>query len=449
MKKRYDEWVSGLKWDWCISRERFYGIPVPAFNCDNCDNIVIPEEDKLPIDPKAEKELHNCSACKTGKLIPEKNVLDTWFTSALSPEINNDHPLNGSLNGKMYPMSLRPQAHDIIRTWAVYTILIALYKHNEIPWKDLMISGHILLQKGEKISKKTGGGQFKPEDLVATHSADAIRCAMSGASLGKDSYFDEKEVQVGKKLVTKLYNAGKLVLNGLDNFNLELGNDNLEAFDKWILDKSTETASRMEAAFIDCEFATARQIFEEFFWKDFCDNYLEIIKGRLAIEDNNNDKKNSAQFASYISFLNILKMASPFVPHITEEMFHAQIIKREEDGITKLSLKSENDNGYFSKQEGIKSIHNAKWPSAEKKYSDIDNNENANLALSVISKIRKYKTDNSIRFGASISLLKIKCSELQENRLTDFMDDIISVAKASSVEIETIESEEIVIEMVV
>ena len=448
MKKRYDEWVSGLKWDWCISRERFYGIPVPAFNCDNCDNIVIPEEDQLPIDPKADKELHHCPNCKTGKLVPEKNVLDTWFTSALSPEINNSHPLNGSLNGKMYPMSMRPQAHDIIRTWAVYSILMGLYKHNEIPWKDLMISGHILAQKGEKISKKTGGGQFKPEDLVALHSADAIRYAMSGASLGKDSYFDEKEVQVGKKLVTKLYNAGKLVLNGLDNFNLESENYNLEAFDKWILDRSTETASEMAAAFTDCEFATARQLFEEFFWKDFCDNYLEIIKGRLAIEADNDSKKKSAQFASYLSFLNILKMASPFVPHITEEMFHAQIIKREEEGITKLSLQSENDNGYFSKQEGIKSIHNAKWPITEKKYSDLDNNENADLALSLISKIRKYKTDNSIRFGASIPLLKIKCLELQKNKLTDFMDDIISVAKAEATEIETIESEEVIIEMV-
>ena len=154
MKKRYEEWVTGLKWDWCISRERFYGVPIPVFSCDNCDKVIIPAEDQLPMILSQRKEIHNCPDCKIGKMIPERSVLDTWFTSSLSPDINNNHPLNGELNGKLYPMSMRPQAHDIIRTWAVYSILMGLYKHNEAPWKDLMISGHILVQKGEKISKK-------------------------------------------------------------------------------------------------------------------------------------------------------------------------------------------------------------------------------------------------------------------------------------------------------
>ena len=119
MKKRYEEWVTGLKWDWCISRERFYGIPIPVFSCDNCNKIIIPDADQLPMDPKSEKEIHNCPDCKIGKMLPERSVLDTWFTSSLSPDINNNHPLNGELNGKLYPMSMRPQAHEIIRTWEV------------------------------------------------------------------------------------------------------------------------------------------------------------------------------------------------------------------------------------------------------------------------------------------------------------------------------------------
>ena len=449
MKTRYDDWINGLKWDWCISRERFYGIPIPVFSCNNCDNVLIPDEDQFPIDPKKEKTIHGCVVCGEGKMVPEKSVLDTWFTSSLSPDINNDNPLNGELNGKLYPMSMRPQAHDIIRTWAVYSILMGLYKHNEIPWKDLMISGHILVQKGEKISKKTGGGKYKPEELIATHSADAVRYAMCGASLGRDSYFDEKEVKKGKKLVTKIYNAGKLVLSKLEGFNskMVIKENELEAIDRWILDRSFETANNMSESFKNYEFSQARQIFEDFFWKDFCDNYLEIVKRRLAIEHNDDNGKISAQFTSYNCFLNVMKMASPFIPHITEEMFHAQIVKKEDDGVIKESISSKSNEGYFSNNENVKSIHSTQWPSVSFDYSDRKNDENANLALDVISKIRRFKTDNKIKFGTQITLLKIKCREEQKNKLSDFLDDIVSLAKADSVEIEIISDEEPVIEI--
>ena len=448
MQKRYEEWITGLKWDWCISRERFYGIPIPVFTCDNCGKVEIPEKDKLPVDPKAE-EIHDCTDCGKGKMIPERSVLDTWFTSALSPEVNNSHPLNGNLNGKLYPMSMRPQAHDIIRTWAVYSILMGLYNHNEVPWKDLMISGHILVQKGEKISKKTGGGKYKPEELIATQSADAVRYAMSGTSLGKDSYFDEKEVQKGKKLFNKLYNAGKLVLSKLDDFDpkVEVKNEDLEAIDRWILDRSTETADRMAEAFADYEFAQARQIFEDFFWSDFCDNYLEIVKKRLAIESDGDKSKLSAQFASYNCFLNVIKMASPFVPHITEEMFHAQITKVGTGEDIRLSVKSESDSGYFSTNEGAKSVHNTKWPSSDVEYSDGQNNEAAKLALTVIAEIRKYKTDKKIKFNTPVLVLKIICSQEQKDKLQGFAEDLASVSKAERCEIIATEGTGPVVEM--
>ncbi len=432
MQKRYEEWITGLKWDWCISRERFYGIPIPVFSCDNCDNIVIPEVTEMPIDPKTEKDHRDCPKCKTGKLMPEKSVLDTWFTSSLSPEINNNHPLNGDLNGKLYPMSMRPQAHDIIRTWAVYSILMGLYKHNEVPWRELMISGHILVQKGEKISKKTGGGKYKPEELVSQKSADAIRYAMAGSSLGKDTYFDEKEVEKGKKLVNKIYNAGKLVLSRLSGFDpkIEVQSDDLEAFDRWILDRSTETAGRMAEAFKNYEYAQARQIFEDFFWRDFCDNYLEIAKKRLSLENPDDKGKVSAQFTAYQCFLNAIKMASPFVPHITEEMFHGEMIKVGEGENMRESFKSDSESGYLSTHEGVKSMHSTHWPTAAVEYSDPKNNEAAQFALTLIEKIRKYKSDNKIKFSTPISSLKITCTQEQKKQVETLMADIASVARA-------------------
>ncbi len=435
MKKRYENWVSGLNWDWCISRERFYGIPIPAFNCDICQEIVIPEESSFPLDPKTQKMGKNCPHCKKGKLVTKKSVLDTWFTSALTPDINNNHPLNGPLKDKMYPMSMRPMGHDIIRTWATYSILMGLYRHNEIPWKDLMISGHLLLKKGEKISKKTGGGVYKPEELIARESADALRYAMFGTALGKDAYFDEKEIRKGKKLVTKIYNAGKLVLSKLQDFDpkIQVSKENLEAFDKWILQRSFETAKKMAEALGRYEYSEARRFFENFFWREFCDNYLEIAKSRLSIDPGDKEKqtkKLSAQYASYYSFLNILKMASPFVPHITEEMYHAEIVRKGKKENIHGSISSKSESGYFFRHEGIKSIHNTRWPTAITESFGTEIIEGAKLALLIISEARKIKTIKKIRFGAAVSFLKIKCPKDKHDILKPFLEDIGYVMRA-------------------
>ncbi len=428
MKKRYENWVSGLKWDWCISRERFYGIPIPVFNCDSCQMIVIPEESSFPIDPKTQIE-KNCPHCKNGKLVPEKNILDTWFTSSLTPDINNSNPLNGSLKDKMYPMSMRPMGHDIIRTWATYSILMGLYRHNEVPWKDLMISGHLLLGKGEKISKKTGGGEYKPEELITRESADAVRYAMFGAVLGKDVYFDEKEVRKGKKLVTKIYNAGRLVLSKLQDFgsSVQVPEENLESFDEWILQRSLETAEKMAKAFRRYDYSEALQLFEDFFWQEFCDNYLEIAKGRLSIDpddEKKQDKKLSAQYATCHSFLNVLKMASPFVPHITEEMYHAEILRRNKEESVHELIDSKSESGYFFKHGGTRSIHNTKWPTAITKVLEAEMIEGAEIALLIISEARKIKTIKRIRFGAPVSLLEIKCPQGKHDILKPFLEDI-------------------------
>ncbi|MCX6722571.1 MAG: class I tRNA ligase family protein [Candidatus Staskawiczbacteria bacterium] len=434
MKKRYEEWVSGLKWDWCISRERFYGIPIPVFSCESCGKVVIPDNKSFPIDPKIQNIDDNCPSCKTGKLIAEKSVLDTWFTSSLTPDINNNNQINGQLKDKLYPMSMRPQAHDIIRTWAVYSILMGLYRHNEVPWKDLMVSGHILAKQGEKISKKTGGGKYNPEELVATKSADAIRYAMCGVALGKDAYFEEQEVEKGKKLVTKIYNAGKLVLSNLKDFNprVEIREEDLESFDKWIIQRSRETADGMSKALENYEFSQARRLFEDFFWSDFCDNYLEIIKGRLSISSEDKERvteKLSAQYASYLSFLNILKMASPFIPHITEEMYHADVIKKGEGDNVRDVIESKNNQGYFYQKENIKSIHNMKWPAGSKHFEK-EPLEGIESALLIISEARKIKTAKKIKLSAKVSMLKIKCPKNKQNLLEAFLKDISSLVRA-------------------
>ncbi|MCX6713546.1 MAG: valine--tRNA ligase, partial [Candidatus Vogelbacteria bacterium] len=284
MFKRFEDWTLGLKWDWCISRERFYGIPLPAYTCDDCGQILVPEIKDKPLDPRLEKNAGNlkCS-CGSQKLSPDGNVLDTWFTSSLTPDINNESPLNGRLKDQMFPLSMRPQAHDIIRTWAFYTVVMAYYRHQAVPWHDLMVSGHILAKQGVKISKKTGGGKYQPAELIAENSADAVRYVMCGAKLGQDAYYDEAEVEKGKKLVTKIFNAGKFVFTHLrdGNFTKEQKPSELYPADEWILAKAENTMAEMIKSFDQYDLIIARQRFEEFFWTDFCDNYLELAKGRL------------------------------------------------------------------------------------------------------------------------------------------------------------------------
>lgn len=450
IKKRYEDWVSNLKWDWCISRGRYFGIPVPVFHCQDCQGFILPDTDELPIDPRSDKKERSCPHCQSARLIPEQNVLDTWFTSSQTPDINNDHPCNGRWDKKMIPMNLRTQAHDIIRTWATYSILMSLLKHEEIPWKEIMISGHILVKKGEKISKRTGGGIYDPEQLIITNSADAIRYAMCGATLGLDGYFDEKEVKNGKRLATKLWNAGKMVIGNLGDYQpRELEISEMEATDRWILLRLTETQEEMEKAFKVFEFAKARKVFENFFWNDFCDNYLEMVKGRIYGNDESLGKL-SAKQTLYQTYFGVLQLAAPFVPHITEEMYHASVILNTEGN---RRIVSQTEGGYYQIRKGLSSIHSSQWGKVIEKQADDDQlMAGGQLALEIISKVRQQKSEKKLGLGQPINSLIIRITNQEKvDLIKPFLGDLQNIAKAGSIEIVDLDTsfQEAVAEMVI
>jgi len=435
MEKRYLDWVTNLRWDWCISRERFWGIPIPAYICEGCNGVVLPREADLPLDPKEKKVFSRCPHCKGDLLRPETAVLDTWFTSALTPDINDNHPLNGSLRGKTLPMSMRPQGHDIIRTWAVYSILMSIYNHGNIPWEDIMISGHVLVKKGEKISKKTGGGRYKPQELISRYSADAIRYAMCQAGLGKDSYYEDDQVKNGRKLVTKLYNSGKFTLANLVDFepNLKIDLGQLAATDRWIIQRTNETLEAMKRELSKYEFAKALEEFEKFFWHDFTDNYLELIKGRLYSEEKDSFERRSAQFTLNCVYFRIIQMAAPFLPYIAEEIYHACFVKAGE-GAAQGVLVSKSEEGYFYRQNGIKSIHNTQWGEilGVKKSEEIT--EGALLTLKVLTEVRRYKSERRMGLGSSLGRLFIICGNIkQKNLISGFIQDLRFASKAGEI----------------
>lgn len=428
MQKRYEQWVNGLKWDWCISRNRYYGIPIPIYTCEKCYMQFVPEKDKLPVDPREDTNII-CPKCST-KARGEKSVLDTWFTSSLTPQINNQNDLNGVLKGKLIPLSLRPQAHDIIRTWAFYTIAMTYLRKQEIPWKEVMISGHILLRKGEKISKKTGGGQYKPEELIAEHSSDALRYAMCGSSLGQDAYFDLSQVEQGKKLAAKLYNACKLTLMLLKSYTFSEEKSDFskfEASDEWILYKLDQVEHKIKKLYLKYDIANALIVFENFFWSDFCDNYLEIAKARLFdLENNpNQQKKQSAQTALYYVMLEILKMIAPVMPHIAEELYHSEFNHKNKEFISKKDI------GFFYKINQEESIHRLQWREGDfEKNSEIE--LVGDLLLKSIAEIRKYKAKNQLSLGSKIGVILIELGK-EEQKFEKIIKDLELVNRAEKI----------------
>lgn len=405
MKVRYNHWVNNLKWDWCISRERFYGVPFPVWYCRNCSNVILADENDLPVDPTVDKpKIKSCLKCNGKEFIPETDVMDTWMTSSLTPLINSRWKEADEIK-KIYPMELRPQAHEIIRTWAFYTVVKSFIHTKKIPWTNIMISGHGLDSKGQKISKSKGN-MILANDIINKYSADALRFFAASTKLGDDVLYQEKDVITGQKTITKLWNASKFVLTNIQEYKNE--NFKLELMDLWLLIKLNKIIDVCTRSFNEYEYSKAKSEIENFFWNVYCDYYLEIIKNRLYNETGL--KKKSAQFTLSKSLLNILKLFAPIMPHITEEIYQLR----------------------FAKEENYKSIHISKWPVDNKKYVDKEVEKIGDMVIKIIQDVRKFKTSNKKSLKQEIT---IKLNKNDYKIVRNVIDDLKSVTNAKEITI--------------
>lgn len=369
MRLRYEEWINGLKWDWCISRQRYFGVPIPVWYCQDC-GMIIYDEEKLPIDPSTDKcPYDTCPQCGSKNIIPDTDVMDTWATSSSTPSIIKEL-INGKNKDNIFPSSLRPQAHEIIRTWLFYSVVKAYYDHNDVPFKEIMISGHGLDEQGRKISKRLGN-YIEPNILLRDYGADAIRYWATGAMLGTNHRFQIKEVEKGKYTVNKLWNASRFCsMKLLDGVDLNIEFDKLEIEDKWIISELQKTIKKSTEAFEGYEYSKAKEAIDDLFWKKFCDYYLEMIKCR----SNESSVKKTLSYVLY----SILKLYAPIMPFITEEIYS----KLYKDII------------------GSKSIHITDWPIDKNEYiiSDDELTE-VQLYIEEINNVRKVRTDKNMRFS--------------------------------------------------
>ena len=321
MHLRYNEWVNNIAWDWCISRQRYFGVPFPVWYCKKCGETILANIKDLPVNPLTDKpNIEKCPKCGGKEFEGEKDVMDTWATSSLTPLINMRYGEKENYEDILKPMSLRTNASEIIRTWDFYTIVKSFYHFGQKPWENVMISGFVMANKGEKISKSKGNSKHEPMELIKQYSADVIRYWAGTGRLGTDIAFSEETLLRGKKLVNKIWNVSKFIEMHLTDYE-EKDFKDFEYIDKWILGRFQQ----MERQFIyyldEYEVGLALNILEKFFW-EFCDNYIEIVKHRLyRPEEFGNMPRYSGQKTVYILLYKLLQDFSIYFPFITEEIF--------------------------------------------------------------------------------------------------------------------------------
>ena len=426
MQARYSNWIEGLNGDWLISRQRFFGVSIPLWypideNGETVwDQPIVPQEDSLPVDPTSEVPI-GFSEDQRGKpngFIGDPDVMDTWATSSLTPQIACGWEEDQDLFERTYPMDMRPQAHDIIRTWLFSTVVRSHFESDSSPWLNCALSGWVLDPDRKKMSKSKGN-VVTPIDLLEEYGSDAIRYWAANGRPGTDTTFDDGQMKIGRKLAIKILNASRFVLGFSDptSDSLEIDKSLISnPLDLSMLASLAGLIDETTDAFNNFDYARALEKTESWFW-DFTDNHLELVKVRAYGEEDTNAA--SAQHALRLALQTLLKLFAPFLPFVTEEVWSWW---REE------------------------SIHQQDWPSSENLFSTADsfgNQEIAVVAAQAIAEIRKKKTEAKCSLATPVKNCTVVDTVERLDLLRLALDDVCAAAKAENISLVTGEKFEV------
>lgn len=402
MKVRYQNWVEGLNGDWLISRQRFFGVPLPIwYKLDENANpiyeqVLIPKENQLPIDPQSDcpDGFNESQRNQPNGFMGDPDVMDTWATSSLTPQIAGSWGIDNELFNKIFPMDLRPQSHEIIRTWLFSTVVRSHLEENSLPWKNTSISGWILDPDRKKMSKSKGN-VVTPIDLLKEYGSDAVRYWAAMGRPGTDTAFDTGQMKIGKRLAVKILNASKFALSL--NATLKKEDVKLEA-DHALLNKLAQVVESATKAFEKYDYTKALEVTESFFWS-FTDDYVELVKERTYGKQGE-ESANSAKAALGITIHTLLKLFAPFVPFVSEEVW-----------------------SWWQKG----SVHNEAWPKPEEITSNkAISTENLDLVTKVLAEIRKAKTEKQLSMKADVLELVIEAKSEEIEILKKSEKDLIA-----------------------
>ena len=465
MRTRYEHWVEGLTGDWLISRQRYNGVPIPLWYPVSASGVVehekpiVPAEADLPVDPAADapQGYRPEQRDQPGGFTADADVMDTWATSSLTPQIAGGWPYDEDLMSRVFPMDLRPQAHEIIRTWLFYTVLRSHAECRVLPWRHAAISGWILDPDRKKMSKSKGNA-VTPMDLLREHGTDAVRYWATSARLGVDTAFDLAQIKVGRRLAIKILNAGKFVLS----FEPAAGSDQdtgqhsasgcsasghsatahdrgehnggphpmaghgagqiTEPIDRALLRRLATVIDQCTSALDSYDHATALDHAERFFWF-FCDDYLELVKAR-AYGDQGAAGASSAIATLRLALSQVLRLLAPFVPFVTEEVWSWW-----QDG----------------------SVHRAAWPDAASVREQAGPGDEAVLtaAAAAIAAIRRAKSQARLPMKNPVPLLILTAAQQRIDALAAARDDVRSAGWVAAIELRATDGAEPVHDVVV
>ncbi len=413
MHARYRDWTEKLQLDWCISRQRYFGVPIPVwYRLDGEGNPdyerpLVALREQLPVDPMSDvpKGFDASQRDQAGGFSGEADIFDTWFTSSLTPQIGSHWGLDPARHARLFPADIRPQGHDIIRTWAFYTIAKALLHEDRIPWRHVVVSGWVLDPDRKKMSKSVGN-VITPMPLIEQHTADGARYWAASARLGTDTSADEKVFKVGKRLATKIFNAGKFVLSQggeAHPISAEL--------DRAFAAQLRELVARATAAFDAFHHAQALQDTESFFWTHFTDTYLELVKLRARSEDDA-EGRGSALSALRLGLDVLLRLFAPFLPYVTEEVW----------------------SWAFAAEKGEPSIHRTPWP-RDSDFAGLAAPERTGsfeAAVAAFGAIHKAKAEAAVSAGREVESLVLAAHPATLEALAPVLSDVLAGARCRS-----------------
>jgi valyl-tRNA synthetase len=372
---RIENWISQMEWDWCISRQRIFATPIPVWFCKNCLKPLVADPAWLPVDPMIDAPPVSCD-CGSKEFTGESDVLDTWMDSSISVLYVTNY--NDMGEKAYFPAQIRPQGHDIIRTWAFYTILRSVSLTGQKPWDQILINGMVLGEDGFKMSKSRGN-IIVPETIIEEHGADSLRqWAALGAATGSDIIYNRNDITAAGRFQTKMWNIARFALMQIKKDPFDK-NASLMLADRRLLTHLSKTVEEVTAAMEACQFDKGLRSIKEFCWDILADNYIELVKGRLYGES---PARDGACVAIHTTLDTICRLLAPYMPYFAEELYSSL-----HDAATP------------------NSVHAQSWP--DFRYTDAAAQQLGAQLSTTVAEVRRYKHDKGLALNAPLGAVTV------------------------------------------